>query len=187
MLQFLTISARSLQGDIFRPLNKSLPITHNAAKIMKSNPTTKKAAKPRQGLNSRQERFCEFVAAGESHTDAYIKAGFKTTKDAARRNAARMMTNDDILLRISELRKPVTRKMLSARDHKREMLYLIMEDKTEKIEARLKAIEIDAKLAGQFEPDRKELQMSNSTLQSIKERAMHVASALVSQYASKTE
>lgn len=149
---------------------------------MKSTPSEKK-----NRLNVRQERFCEFVAAGDNQTEAYIQAGFKTSKAAARRAASRMLTNADILKRIAELRKPVTRKMLSARDHKREMLYLIMEDKNENIMARLKAIEIDAKLAGQFEPDRKELQMSNSTLQSIKERAMHVASALVSQYARKTE
>ena len=93
-----------------------------------------------------------------------------------------MLTNVDILKRIEELRKPVTRKMLSARDHKREMLYLIMEDKTENIMARLKAIEIDAKLSGQFEPDRKELQMGNSTLQSIKERAAEVGYALSRAY-----
>jgi phage terminase small subunit len=154
---------------------------------MKSNSTTKKAAKPRQGLNSRQERFCEFIATGECQTEAYIKAGFKTTKEAARGNAARLIAKDSISRRISELRKPVTRKALSARDHKREMLYLIMEDRSQKIEARLKAIEIDAKLSGQFEPDRTEIQLGNSTLQSIKERAMQVAGALVSQYAMKPE
>jgi hypothetical protein len=55
------------------------------------------------------------------------------------------------------------------------------------LQARLKAIKIDAMLSGQFEPDRKELQLGNSTLQSIKERAMHITSALVSQYACKTE
>ena len=154
---------------------------------MKSKPTTKKAAKPRQGLNSRQERFCELVAAGENQTEAYIKAGFKASRENARRNSARMTANDLILKRIAELRKPVTRKTLSARDHKREMLYLIMEDTSQKIEARLKAIEIDAKLSGQFEPDRTEIQLGNSTLQSIKERAMQVAGALVSQYARKSE
>jgi len=148
--------------------------------------TAKKTAK-RKGLTTQQERFCEFVAAGENQTEAYIKAGFKTTRANARKHAARMMTNDDILKRIAELRKPVTRKTLSTRDHKRVMLYLIMEDTSQKIEARLKAIEIDAKLSGQFEPDRTEIQLGNSTLQSIKERAMQVAGALVSQYAMKPD
>ena len=97
-----------------------------------------------------------------------------------------MLTNDDILKQIAELRKPVNHKIMSARDHKREMLYLIMEDKSQKIEARLKAIEIDAKLSWQFDPDRTEIQLGNSTLQSIKERAMQVAGALVSQYAKKS-
>jgi hypothetical protein len=117
-----------------------------------------------------------------NQTEAYIKAGFKTTKEAARRNAAKMITNDNISRRIEELRKPVTQCILSTRDYKREMLYRIMEDRSEKIEVRLKAIEIDAKLTGQFEPDRKELQLGNPTLQSIRERADQLAYALSKSY-----
>jgi hypothetical protein len=93
-----------------------------------------------------------------------------------------MITNDNITRRIEELRKPVTKCLLSTRDHKRAMLYRIMEDRSEKIEVRLKAIEIDAKLAGQFEPDRKELQLGNPTLQSIRERADELGYALGKAY-----
>jgi len=162
------------------------PRTQTGAQPSKIMKAAKKTAK-RKGFTTQQERFCEFVAAGENQTSAYVKAGFKTTRANARKHAARMMTNDDILKRIAELRKPVTRKTLSTRDHKRVMLYLIMEDTSQKIEARLKAIEIDAKLSGQFEPDRTEIQLGNSTLQSIKERAMQIAGALVSQYAMKPD
>ena len=63
-------------------------------------------AKKKNRLNIRQDRFCELIATGECQTDAYIKAGFKTSRDNARKNAARMTTNDDILKRIAELRKP---------------------------------------------------------------------------------
>jgi len=153
----------------------------NSMRKMKSTPAQKK-----NRLNVRQERFCVFVAASESHTYACIKAGFKTTKSAARRAAARLLTNADILKRITELRKPITRKTLSTRYHKREMLYLIMEDKTEKIDVLLKAIVIDAKLAGQFEPDRKELQLANHSLQSIKERAAEVGYALARSCGNRT-
>jgi hypothetical protein len=69
---------------------------------MKKQPKKKTTASKR-GLNARQELFCQFVAAGTSQTDAYMKAGFKATKEAARRNAARMLTNADIKKRIKEI------------------------------------------------------------------------------------
>ncbi len=51
----------------------------------------------KKSLNVRQERFCEFIAAGETQTDADLKAGSKVDKSVARRNAARLLTNADIM------------------------------------------------------------------------------------------
>lgn len=138
-----------------------------------------------KALNVRQERFCEFVAAGESQTDAYLKAGFKVSKSVARRNAARLLTNADIQMRVSELRKPQTKAALSSRDHKRALVMRIMEDPTVKMQDRLRAMEIDARLAGQFEPDRTEIDVGPKTLLSIKERAAQVSSALARRYSAE--
>lgn len=133
-------------------------------------------------LNTRQERFCEFVAAGESQTDAYLKAGFQVDKSVARRNAARLLTNADIQNRVAVLRGSQTRAALSTRDHKRRTLLTLMEDPRQKTSDRLRAMEIDARLAGQFEPDRTEIEVAPKTLISIKERAAQVSSALARRY-----
>lgn len=67
-------------------------------------------------LNVRQQRFCEFIAAGENQTEAYLKAGFKVDKSVARRNGARLLTNADIKERVSELRKPQTKAALRMKE-----------------------------------------------------------------------
>lgn len=127
-------------------------------------------------VNVRQQRFCEFIAAGESQTDAYLKAGFKVDKGVARRNAARLLTNADISDLIAELRKPVTKKLLLTKDRKRELLRDIAEDNDRPAMVRIRAIEIDAKLAGHFEPERVEVETGPTSFDAIRERARTMAS-----------
>jgi phage terminase small subunit len=129
-------------------------------------------------LNTRQQRFCEFIAAGETQTNAYLKAGFKVPRTDARKHAARLMTNDDIASRIAVLRKPQTEKAILSRDRKRELLAEIALSTTAKTLERIRAIEADSRLAGRFEPDRVEVEAASQTLMSIKERAMQMSSTL---------
>lgn len=51
-------------------------------------------------LTALQERFKNNVLKGMNQTDAYLAAGYKCSRSAARRNAARLMTNADILAAI---------------------------------------------------------------------------------------
>jgi phage terminase small subunit len=51
-------------------------------------------------LTHLQERFKNFLLEGMTQTDAYLAAGYKCSRSAARRNAARLMTNADILTEI---------------------------------------------------------------------------------------
>lgn len=78
-------------------------------------------------INVRQERFCEFVAAGESQTDAYIKAGFKADRTNARKHAAALMTKHDISARVAELRKPQTKAALRKKEDNLRFLASIIE------------------------------------------------------------
>lgn len=133
-------------------------------------------------LNIRQERFCELVASGNSATQAYIEAGYKVSEKVAGTNGPRMLQNAGIKARISNLRAPQTKKTLSSRDEKRELLREIFMEKSHKLPDRLRALELDAKLAGQFEPDRTEIDVGQRSLQSIKERAATVVSTLVNRY-----
>lgn len=150
---------------------------------------SKQPARKKNPLNERQERFCEFVAAGETLADAYLKAGFKTTRDNARKNATRMTANDDIKNRIKVLRKSEP-DIVTARMTKEEKLTVLakiirspFDSQEVKINDILRAIEVHSKMMGHFEPDRTELQVGNSTLQTIKERAIEVGYTLARQYA----
>lgn len=154
---------------------------------MKKHPKKKTTAR-KQGLNARQELFCQFVAAGTNQTDAYTKAGFKTTKDAARANAARMIANDNIKKRISEIQEqnPDISIAKMTKQEKLDMLATIirtpMNSEVVKVADKLRAIEIHSKLLGHFEPDRKEIEYGNQALMSIKERAKELGYAMSAAY-----
>ncbi len=129
-------------------------------------------------LNARQERFCEFIATGENQTDAWIKAGYKTSRTAARRNASETMTKHDIRTRIAELRGPQTQAALLTKDEKRMFLRRIVESESEKMADRLRALELDAKLAGHFEPDKHVIDAGPDFLETMRERSLHIAKVL---------
>lgn len=57
--------------------------------------------------NARHERMAQALAQGKSASDAYEAAGFKPH----RQNAARMMTNDDIVKRVDELQAKTVKKV----------------------------------------------------------------------------
>lgn len=174
--------------------------------------TKKKPQAGKKGLNARQELFCEFVAAGMSQTDAYIKAGFKSTKEAARRAAARLLTNVDVKKRIQELLQKNPDVSIAKMTKQEKLDYLAQvirtpigqltpdspycaEHTTETLPGdmgivrrrvkgfdKLRAIELHSKLLGHFEPDRKEIEFGNQALMSIKERAKELGYAMSSAY-----
>lgn len=160
----------------------------HSSTVMTTSTTPHKSSKNAKTLSPQQERFCELVAAGENHTDAYIKAGFKTKRENARKNATRLTTNDDIQQRITELRK-VEPVLVEAKMTKEEKLKILakmirapFDSKEVKINDILRAIELHSKLMGHFEPDRSEINLNRPALQSIRERAAEVGYALAKQY-----
>lgn len=53
--------------------------------------------------NPRHERFAIHIVKGLSHPEAYLKAGFQTSKANAKPNAARLLRDDAVQLRVKEL------------------------------------------------------------------------------------
>jgi hypothetical protein len=135
------------------------------------------AQRPPRALTVRQERFCEFIASGSSGTEAYLNAGFKCTRATARTNAAETLAKTRIKARIAELRKPVTKKLLLTKDRQREVLKDIVEEIGSGYMVKIRAIEVDAKLAGFFAPDRVEIDPGPKTLDDIRARAREMVSA----------
>lgn len=85
------------------------------AKQAKPKKATKSPAKPRE-LNQRQQRFCELIAAGESNTEAWLKAGYRVSREVAAVNANESLKNPKIEARIAELRKPQTKAALRKKE-----------------------------------------------------------------------
>lgn len=55
--------------------------------------------------NPRHERFAQALASGNSQTDAYLSAGYDADPETARRAGSRLMTNGDIVSRVTELQQ----------------------------------------------------------------------------------
>ena len=86
-----------------------------------------------------------------------------------------MMEKVGIKAKIAELRAPQTKKALLSKDRKREIMRDIAESPTQKTQDRLRAIEIDAKLAGDFAPEQHVIDAGPQTLEAIRKRAKEMA------------
>jgi hypothetical protein len=80
--------------------------------------------------------------------------------------------------RLAQEKDRKTKKALLTKDRKRELMRDIAESTTQKTQDRLRAMELDAKLAGDFAPDRVEVETGPNTLEAVRERAAKMASAL---------
>ena len=68
-------------------------------------------------LTPKQERFVEEYLVDLNATQAYLRAGYKCTEEAARRNGARLLTNADIASAVASARVAVSeRTMRTAAD-----------------------------------------------------------------------
>jgi Terminase small subunit len=150
---------------------------HPATKPKPATKAAKKQTKPRE-LNVRQQRFCEFIVAGESQTDAYLKAGWKVPRTTARFHAARLITKGNIEARITTLRAPERAANRLTRDRKLELLRDIAEAKANPLDARLRAMAEDSKMQGHYEPEQHVIESGPKTLEAVRERARAMAGAL---------
>jgi len=132
----------------------------------------------RRPLTDRQQRFCELVASGESQTNAWLLAGYKVSRDVARRNAAESMTKPDIAARVAELRMPHTVSAALTKARKHELLMQIAENPQALLTARISAMAEDSKLAGHYAPEKHEIDDASARIQSARERALAIASPL---------
>ena len=114
--------------------------------------------------NPRWEKFAQLIACGESGAAAYRNI-YAARGASAEANASRLIRNDKVRLRIAELREQaagasaveqaktaarVAGKVVLALAKKRALLYGFATARKLKPEQRMRAIELDAKLAGEF-------------------------------------
>jgi hypothetical protein len=96
--------------------------------------------------NPRHEKFAQQLAAGNSASKAYAQEGYRQ----CRQNAARLITNDSVLARVSEMQAVAAKKsevtvesLLDELEHARERA-----DGFDQLSAAVKAISEKIKLSG---------------------------------------
>ena len=99
-------------------------------------------------LNARQKSFCEYYVASGNATESAIKARY--SEKTARSIGQRLLTNVDIKKYIKELQeKAKESRILTARE-KREWLSEVIKNGNEKLQDRLKALDILNKMDGDY-------------------------------------
>lgn len=111
------------------------------------------------------------MASGDSQTDAWLKAGYKVTRDVARRNAAESLTKPDIIVRVAELRALQTAATQLTKAEKHELLGQIARSTIAASGDRIRAMAEDSKMAGHYEPERHVFDAGERTLDAVRERA----------------
>lgn len=99
-------------------------------------------------MNARQKKFCEFYAECGNAAEAARKAGY--SERAARRQAARLLSNVDIQSYIAELRDKSASARIASIAQIRAFWSDVLNDTTAKTSDRLRAGELLARSAGVF-------------------------------------
>lgn len=99
-------------------------------------------------MNARQKKFCEFYAECGNAAEAARQAGY--SKRAARRQAARLLSNVDVQAYISELRDKSASARIASIAQIRAFWSDVLNDSRVKTSDRLRAGELLARSSGAF-------------------------------------
>ena len=99
-------------------------------------------------LNARQKAFCEYYVASGNATESAIKAGYK--ERYARQNTPKLLRNTTLVGYIKELREKTKTSRIMTAIERREFLTEVIKNGKEKIQDRLKALDILNKMDGEY-------------------------------------
>ena len=99
-------------------------------------------------LNARQKSFCEFYVASGNATESAIKAGYK--EKYARQNAPKLLQNTTLSKYIKELQEKTKTSRIMTAIERREFLTEVIKNGNEKVQDRLKALDILNKMDGEY-------------------------------------
>lgn len=106
-------------------------------------------------LTPKQEKFCQCIVSGMSAKDSYINSyDTKATEQVIYNEAMKLLKREDITQRIEELRKPLENHAqtvaLTDREKKRAFLWSVIEDSTESMSDKLRAMDILNKMDSEY-------------------------------------
>jgi hypothetical protein len=117
-------------------------------------------------LLPQHELFCQNLIKGMTQQAAYLAAGYKCTERSAQANASALLASPKIMAYMAELREKAEKEAVMDVTEKRQTLANIARDAVDmKPVDRMRAIDLDAKLAGHYAPE--ELNINGSILGQI--------------------
>lgn len=101
--------------------------------------------------NPKHEMFAQLVANGNSETDAYFDIYKTKSRNVARKNAARLMSNASMRARVRALQEENARANALSRAEKRNILAGLARDDSLGAKERISAIQEDNRMTGESE------------------------------------
>ena len=102
--------------------------------------------------NTRWEQFAQRVASGESATSAY-RALYKAAPKSAEAHGCRLVKSGKVSARVAELQAEAAKACVMTLTQRRELLARFAQSEGERTADRIRALELDAKLAGELKGD----------------------------------
>lgn len=99
-------------------------------------------------LNARQKSFCEFYVASGNATESAIKAGY--SENYANKRVHEQLKKNEISRYIKELQEKTKTSRIMTAVERREFLTEVIKNGNEKVQDRLKALDILNKMDGEY-------------------------------------
>ena len=99
-------------------------------------------------LNSRQKSFCEYYVASGNATESAIKAGY--SEKYTNKNVSKIRQNTAVQEYIKELQEKAKTNRIMTAVERREFLTEVIKNGNEKVQDRLKALDILNKMDGEY-------------------------------------
>ena len=99
-------------------------------------------------LNARQKAFCEYYVASGNATESAIKAGY--SEKYTNKNVSKIRQNTAVQEYIKELQEKAKTSRIMTAVERREFLTEVIKNGNEKVQDRLKALDILNKMTGEY-------------------------------------
>ena len=99
-------------------------------------------------LNARQKSFCEFYVASGNATESAIKAGY--SEKYTNKNVSKIRQNTAVQEYIKELQEKAKTNRIMTAVERREFLTEVIKNRNERLQDRLKALDILNKMDGEY-------------------------------------
>jgi Terminase small subunit len=123
--------------------------------------------KTKKQLTPRQEKFCQLYHESGNATQAYIGAGYSNNANSAETNAARMIGNDLVSVRLRDLQIAAAAVSGRKRQDVLDKLWAIADNETREARDVIAALKEVSRICGFYEPVKVEASIESKLIDMI--------------------